>query len=103
MRRSKGGKREVAVRHPKLTISRGEMEEVGGKHGKAKFPGGNSAASVINVCFFPLEMFQGDGERWRQLGGKNLSFQPILFYNYYTVHCSPGRVSQGEGQREVSL
>ena len=49
------------------------MEEVGGKHGKAKFPGGNFAASVsvippgnFNVCFFPLEMFQGDGERWRR-------------------------------------
>ena len=35
MRRSKGGKREVAVRYPKLKISLGEMEEVGGKPGKA--------------------------------------------------------------------
>ena len=79
MRRSKRGKREVAVHYNKLGISFGEVREVGGKHGKAKFPGGNFAASVIppgsfNVCFFPLEMFQGDGERWRQLGGKNLSF-----------------------------
>ena len=71
MRKSKGGKREVAVRHPMLTISLGEMEEVGGKQGKARFPG---CASSAHVAFFPLEVFQGDGERWRQLGGKNLSF-----------------------------
>ena len=49
-------------------------EAVGGKQKKARFPGTN-----LNAASFPLEMFQGDGERWRQLGGKNLS---ILFMFY---------------------
>ena len=87
MRRSKGGgggggggKREVAIRYPNLKISLWEMEEVGGKREKARFPG---SATSVHACFFPLEMFQGEGVRWRQLGGKNL-------FMFYTVHCSPG-------------
>ena len=56
--------------HRKLGISLGEVEAVGGKRKKARSLNGSS---------FPLEVFQEDGERWRQLGGKNLS---ILFMFY---------------------
>ena len=69
MRRSKRGTKEVAIRYNKLGIYLWEMKEVGGKRETTRFPEGRFTAA-----YFPLEMFQGDGERWRQLGGKNLSF-----------------------------
>ena len=54
------------------------VEAVGGEKRSARF--GNTS---YYASHFPPEMFQGPGGR--------------------EVEASPGRVSQGEGQREVSL
>ena len=73
----------MAFRHPKLDISFGEvMAAVGGEEGSAWFPEGASS--------FPLGVFQGDGERWRQLGGKNLSIL-ILYCPLQSLESKPGR------------
>ena len=85
----------VAFRHKELGIPLREVEAAGGEKRSARF-----GQSSYSASHFPPEVFRG--ERWRQvLGGKNLSI--LFMFYYYTVHCSPGRVSQGEGQREVSL
>ena len=85
----------VAFRHKELGIPFSEVEAVGGKKWSARF-----GKHTYKASHFPPEVFRG--ERWRQvLGGKNLSILFMFYYN--TVHCRPGRVSQGEGQREVSL